>query len=77
MNAATESLQKMRCMTSCFDRVIMVVGTNDKQNVIISAILPRYDEQYYKVGWANELLQELSSKCGIQFQPYPIELTTN
>ena len=102
MDAATESLQKMRCMTSHFDRVIMVVGTNDlakpeavfkesaenmmetaidccndKQNVIISAILPRYDEQYYKVGWANEILQELSSKCGIQFQPYPIELTTN
>ena len=92
MNAATESLQKMRCMTSHFDRVIMVVGTNDlgkpeavfkesaenmmetaidccndKQNVIISAILPRYDEQYYKVSWANEILLELSSKCGIQF----------
>ena len=102
MNAATESLQKMRCMTSHFDRVIMVVGTNDlgkpeavfkesaenmmetaigccndKQNVTISAILPRYDEQYYNVGWANEILQELSLKCGIQFQPYPIELTTN
>ena len=50
---------------------------NGKQNVIISAILPRYDEQYYRVGLANVILQELSSKCGIQFQSYHIELTTH
>ena len=88
-------------MTSCFDRVIMVVGTNDlvkpaavfkenaenmmetaiecrgeKEDVIISAILPRYDEQYCKVGWAYQILQELSSKYGVQLKPYPIQLTT-